>query len=424
MVEHNKIRPFVAMLICLNSIIGAGLFINPKPLAMIAGPFGFVGYILAACILMPIIYCTAELARLHPVSGGIYVFARSYLGPVFGFISCWSYFVGKTSSAALLSHKFMQFMQSIVPALANVPILVCDFLLIFSIIALNVGGMSIGGGAQYFFTVMRIIPLLGAFGIGFSLFSAANFDTVMFNFSSIFSTLPIVVYAFLGFEMICAVGHLIQDSQKNIKRVILSSFVIVAVVSVMFQIALYGVLGSTLQYSNSPLGSLFQAAYPDHSWLSGIFGAMVFVAILGTCFAMLTSNCWNLFTLASDGHLPGKSFLTYITANHVPLGSLIVEGCLSCIFLMITTDQISLQNMTVFAQVISYFFTTTATLAAICWFKATPISPWFARCGIISSLFILSLALTKIINSGVSFSFASIFLVGIGSMFFMRYRRK
>ena len=182
----KKMSPFVALFICLNTMLGAGLFINPKPLAMQAGSLGFVGYLLAALIMTPIIYCTAELARLHPVSGGVYAFSQSYLGSAFGFISCWSYFTGKTSSAALMAHKFVQFLQATVPALANIPTIFCDYLLILTIIALNIGGVSIGGRAQYFFTGMRVIPILGTFIFGFSLFSGGNFHGAMNKFGRYF----------------------------------------------------------------------------------------------------------------------------------------------------------------------------------------------------------------------------------------------
>ncbi len=417
----NKIGPVVATLICLNSMIGAGLFINPKPLTIIAGPLGFLGYILAAIVLLPIIYCTAELASLHPVSGGVYVFSRSYLGPVFGFLSCWSYFVGKTSSAALMAHKFMQFLQGAIPALAGIPILLCDFILIFFLIGLNLAGMFVGGRSQYIFTAMRIIPLLAAFAVGFSLFDGNNFEIVFSDLGNVFLSLPIAVFAFLGFEMICAIGHLIQDSKKNIKRVILSSFAVVVTLSVLFQLAVFGLLGLSLQVIDSPLNKLFEIAIPANPTLGSCFGAMVFVAILGTCFGILTSNCWNLFTLANNNHLPFKSFLIRVSANNVPWGSLLTHGAISCTFLAITTDQISLQNMTVFAQVVSYFFTTLAALSAVKWFKVTCMPAWIPWLGIASSLCVLSLALLRIINSGVSFSFAAILLVGIASMFIRRF---
>lgn len=418
----NKISPFIALFICLNTMIGAGLFINPAPLTALAGPLGFLGYFFAACVMMPIIYCTAELASLHPVSGGIYVFAKSYLGPIFGFFSCWSYFLGKTTTSALLAHKFIQFLQAEVPAIANIPTLLCDYLLITTIITLNIGGLLIGGKAQYFFTSMRLIPFIGTFLVGFTIFNSNNFHATISNACNIYSTLPIAVFAFLGFEIICAIGHMIKDSEKNIKKVILSSFSIVAAISIFFQLILYGALGNDLANTKFPIERLFEVGLPSHHFLGGIFSGMVFVAILGSCFAILTSNCWNLFTLAKNDHLPFKSILTRISSSNVPFGSLIIEGLICCTFLSVTTDQISLQNIAVFAQVLSFFFTTTATLQAKRLYHATQISIIFPILGIISSLFVLALSLTRIIASGVSFSFASIFLLGIGSMIFIRYR--
>ena len=76
--QATTIRPLVAVLICINSIIGAGLFINPRPLTQFAGPYGFLVYMLGALLLTPLVLSVAELAKLHPVAGGLYVYSKTH----------------------------------------------------------------------------------------------------------------------------------------------------------------------------------------------------------------------------------------------------------------------------------------------------------------------------------------------------------
>jgi amino acid transporter len=180
-VQKNGISPVVGVLICINTMIAAGLFINPNKLTLLAGPLGFLGYLLSALILFPLLLCIAELAKLHPVSGGLYVYSKTYINAGAGFLSGWAYFVGKTTSVALLMHKFVEFFQPKFSILASVPILALDFSLIFVLIGLNVLGMSVGGNVQYLFTLLKGVPIIFTFIMGF-LFGCASccFSTAWF----------------------------------------------------------------------------------------------------------------------------------------------------------------------------------------------------------------------------------------------------
>src|ERR1700733_2439106 len=174
--QTNLIKPSVSILICINTMIAAGLFINPGPLTNIAGPLGFMGYLISAVLLFPLLLCIAELARLHPVSGGLYAFGKAHINPWAGFLSGWGYFIGKTTSAAVLMHKFIQFFQANIPALSIIPTLMLDYMVIFLLVILNIFGMRVGGRAQYIFTALKGFPILFAFGAGFVFFDTQLFD--------------------------------------------------------------------------------------------------------------------------------------------------------------------------------------------------------------------------------------------------------
>ena len=65
-----------AIFICLNIMLGGGIFINLHQLTFNVGSFGFIIYLLVFPLLFPVIYCLASLGSAHCVSGGLYVYSK------------------------------------------------------------------------------------------------------------------------------------------------------------------------------------------------------------------------------------------------------------------------------------------------------------------------------------------------------------
>lgn len=409
----KKIPFVVAVLICVNSMIGAGLFINPKPLTEIAGPLGFMGYVFSALIFLPIILSVATLAQLHPVAGGLYVYAKTYINAGAGFLSGWSYFIGKTTTTALLMHKVVEFFQQVSPWLASFSTLSIDYILILFFILLNIAGMHVGGKVQYLFTTLKAIPIIFAFIIGFLSFNPSFFTVNATNISNSIMTVSIAAFAMLGFEVICAVGHLIEDSERQIKKVIISAFLIVASINILFQVCIFGALGNSLAILNTPILALGLQALPTMPFLGNIINGIVFAAILGAFFSILTSNAWNLYTLAKNNHIPGSSWITKLSQTNVPWVSLFIEGALGCLIITISHNQRALQNMSVFSQTISLLLSVFAAYITTTHVTNAKLNRLIPLLGIASCGFILSLSFFNILKSGVSLPFLAIFLAGI-----------
>ncbi len=407
----GTIKPFVAILICINSIIGAGLFINPRPLTEFAGAYGFLVYLLGMIILFPLVLSIAELARLHPVAGGLYVYSKTYLGRWAGFISAWAYFVGKTTSVATLMHKFVQFFQLRIPGLETLPTLAIDFSLILFFAILNIIGVAIGGRIQYVFSLLKATPLLFTFMLGAQFFDPVSFQEII-DLRGVITALPIAIFALLGFEVICAIGNQIVDAKNNIKRVILTSFLIVATINTLFQATIFGCVGHTLAWAPEPLLALATQTLEAHLWIGQFVNGVVFASILGGFFSLMTSNCWNLHTLANNGHFPGKKLLTKINQNNVPWASLLAEVLLACTILLITADQVPLQNMSVFSQIISFFMAITAACYAVINKHTTRLPLFVPVLALFSCFLILGISLHRIISSGISFAFVAVFAFG------------
>ncbi len=411
----TKISPIAAAAICINTIIGGGLFINPSPLTAFAGPLGFVGYLLSTILLIPLLLSIAHLARKNSVSGGLYVYSKLYVHPLAGFLSGWGYFIGKTTSAAILMHSFILFLQRSIPAIANFSTLGLDYLFIMVVVLMNIVGVRTGGKVQWLFAGLKFFPLFSGIFLGFTALDAQNFVMTMHDVIGLPYTVPIAVFASLGFEIICSIGHMVKDPEKNIKPIIMRTYLFCMLMNILFQSSLFGALGMSLAGAKSPLLLLSSLWAPTYSLFFSMINGAVFVAIIGSCFSIFTSNCWNLFTLAEHGHLPGASWLTRLNRYDVPWVSLLVQGLLASLILFLNTNQIPLQNMAIFGQIVAYSLTAIAAFRASRWGVLPDLSPLIPLMGFFSCCCILMLSMVKMMQSGVSISFLFLFLFGLGS---------
>ena len=84
-------------------MVGAGAFYVWSPAASLAGPFLLISLALAGVVALLNAITMAQLALQHPVSGGVYHYARRYVSPRAGFLAGWMFMLGKTASAAAIA---------------------------------------------------------------------------------------------------------------------------------------------------------------------------------------------------------------------------------------------------------------------------------------------------------------------------------
>ncbi len=424
MKKQPSISLISALFININVIIGAGLFINPRPLTHLVHGYGFLLYLLAALLYLPIIISIAELASHHPTAGGLYTYSSKYLHPFLGFISAWGYFLGKTVSAGLIVHIFITYLQYSFPALSAMPTLLLDGILLGSLITLNLIGLRIGGFIQHIFVVMKFIPIIFVIITGCFYFAKLpTIFTFVADVPSFLSAAPIAAFALMCFEVTCAITHLIDNPQKNARIAIIGSFLIVAVSAALFQLSMFLVAGKKLATAANPMGLYLTHFFSSQHLALYMLNSFVFIALLGSAFAILSSNAWNLFALAKNNHFPRSSLLTKITKTQVPWVALICQGLLSFLFLCISIHQTSLQYMSVFCQFCAYFLSTLAAYIAVKNYQSLHIVQWIPLLGILTSGSILILCLYQIAFIGLSLPFTIVFLTGIILSFIKRNKK-
>ena len=153
MSHHHKLSFGTAILVNLNIMFGAGIFINTLSLSHLAGFLGFVSYSIAALLLVPLIISMATLIEQFP-DGGFYAYAAKSVNAITGFFSAWAYFTGKLASAALLIHVFSTLITTLIPLLSINPFIL-DGIILCLFTWLNLLHMKTGRILMYAFIFLK-----------------------------------------------------------------------------------------------------------------------------------------------------------------------------------------------------------------------------------------------------------------------------
>lgn len=401
------------ILLNINVIVGAGVFINLPLLLSLGGGVSFLSYLLGGLFLFPVVWTLAALAQRHPDSGGLYVYTRAYHSDTLGFITGWSYFFGKTISASLIVHAFVLLMRQLFPALCVLPVALLDAGVMLALIGLNNAGLRVGGPVQWLFAFAKAVPfgvllvLMMLYG-DWSLVTQAPVQAPLFV-----SMLPVAVYAMVGFEMTCALAHLFREPKKSVRPILLGGFSVVVASVMLLQLA-SGTLVTAEAVRGVPFFGVIADTYlPAVSVAPGVLHACVMISMLGGAFGMLAGNAWNLHRLAEAGHFPGRALLQTVNAQQVPTACLLIEVLIGVLAVNISGALLSLQKMSIFGVVLAFCLTMYAGLRATDEQGTPLVSTAMTSMAVASTASLVLLALYYIYCYGLSLSYIFLFIAGL-----------
>jgi APA family basic amino acid/polyamine antiporter len=201
---------FSSTALVIGSMVGSGIYIVDSDIARgTNSPALFLAaWIVTAIMTMIGALSYGELAAMMPQAGGQYVYLRESLGPLWGFLYGWTFFmVIQTGTIAAVCAAFGKFLGVFFPAvssthwlwhIAHVPAIhvgpmvlgnmdigvntanAVAIVVIFILAALNTLGMKLGSMVQNILTVVKALSLAGLIVLGFTLgqnqiATAANF---------------------------------------------------------------------------------------------------------------------------------------------------------------------------------------------------------------------------------------------------------
>jgi len=220
--------------VALGSAIGTGLFYGSAKAIQEAGPSVLLAYLVAGAAVYMVMRALGEMAVRNPVSGSFGQYATSYLGPVAGFLTGWTYAFEMIIVCLADITAFGLYMGFWYP---DVPRWIWVLSIVCFIGAINLCAVKIFGELEFWLSLLKVAAIIAmiAGGLGIMLFGfglgADSAATGVHNLwehggfmpngvGGLIASLAVVVFAFGGIEIIGITAGEAKDPGRTIPRAI------------------------------------------------------------------------------------------------------------------------------------------------------------------------------------------------------------
>lgn len=304
-------------LMSLGAAIGVGLFLGSATAIQLAGPAILISYIVGGMAIFIIMRALGEMAVHNPVSGSFSRYAKDYLGPLAGYITGWNYwFLWVVTCMAEITAVGV-YMKMWYPDTAPW-IWALAALVIMTLI--NLIAVKAYGEFEFWFALIKIIAILAMIfvGLGVILFGFGN-DGIAVGISNlwtnggfapngitgVFMSLQMVMFAYLGVEMIGVTAGEAKNPKTVIPRAIDTVFwrILLFYVGALFVImSIYP--WNEIGANGSPFVLMFEKIGIGPA--AGIINFVVLTAALSSCNSGIFSTGRMLFNLAQQKQAPNS----------------------------------------------------------------------------------------------------------------------
>ena len=288
-----------AVVVGLGAMVGAGVFAAIGPAAAAAGWWLLAGLVLAAAVAAANASSSAQLAAVHPESGGTYVYGRERLGEAWGFLAGWAFVVGKTASCAAMATTFGAYLWPGGATWVGVAA-------VLVLTAVNLCGVS----RTVVATAVMLVVVLASLGAvvvggvvgGLSWPATTDGRSASVSVRDVLGSAGLLFFAFAGYARIATLGEEVRDPVRTIPRAVPIALGLATVVyAVVAVVALAAVGPDVLARSDAPLVDVVRHGLPALEPLV-VLGAAV--ASLGVLLSLLAGVGRTAFAMADRRDLP------------------------------------------------------------------------------------------------------------------------
>lgn len=218
----------------LGSAIGTGLFYGSAKAIQEAGPSVLLAYLIAGAAVYMVMRALGEMAVHNPVSGSFGQYATSYLGPVAGFLTGWTYAFEMIIVCLADITAFGLYMGFWYP---DVPRWIWVLSIVCFIGAINLCSVKVFGELEFWLSLLKVGAIIAmiAGGLGIMLFGfGLNADSAATGVHNLWAhggfmpngvgglvaSLAVVVFAFGGIEIIGITAGEAKDPGRTLPRAI------------------------------------------------------------------------------------------------------------------------------------------------------------------------------------------------------------
>ncbi len=289
------------ILMCINAVVGSGVFLLPAESFRLLGPFSLWAPLIFSIPVFILVLCFAEAASHFSRPGGAYLYAGTAFGKFIGFETGWMNWIARITSLAALSNGFVVSLARIFPGASGTTartLIIVGSLGTLAII--HALGVKYGARTIYFFTLGKLIPL-----IMFTVIAIAVFKTNPIPQSF---TLPgpgtdwseaalLLLFAYAGFENMGVPAGEYKNPKRDLPRALLLGILAIAVMYSASQLAAMSALPD-LSASDTPIADAAASIMGEFGALFITVGALLSMA--GTNSGTMLEGSRMLYVLAKD----------------------------------------------------------------------------------------------------------------------------
>ncbi len=364
MQAQGKISFVAAVLMNINVIVGVGIYFLPQAMVQLAGSFSFLGWIAAGLLLFPVVWTVATAARIFPGTGGFYNYCATGIGPVYGFVALWAYFLGFLAvvAAQLTFLKNLLHDNAGMSIIEAMPIIV-NLVLIGTIAILNLLDVRLISKIQSLATVLKLLPLIGVIGV-FAFYWNSGLTYSMPDLAGVGMTLPMALFGYWGFESCTSTSHMIEGGSSKASSVLLTAFFISVSLYCLFHFGITHIMGTDAIAAQGAVGFVNYLGLSDsaHSFANMAIVGILILALFNAAYGVTLANVSNLFNIASKNHVVGARTLRKVNRFDRPgLVILLQAVFVFCLMTFVSAEQI-LVALSNFGLITANVLTTYAVL--------------------------------------------------------------
>ena len=412
------IRRWDLVAICINGIIGAGIFGLPAKVYSLIGTYSLIAFVVCALVVALIILCFAEVSSRFDETGGPYLYAREAFQPAVAFEIGWLIWLARATAFAancnLLINYLSYFWLPATNPLWRASIIV---LVVIVLAMINVLGIRQAAIVSNAFTIGKLVPIIIFIAAGLFFLNPQAYEFGPSPTTGAFSqSVLLLVYAFTGFEMATIPAGEVRDPQRSLPPALLIAIHVVAVLYIMIQVVCVGTLPGLAQ-SQKPLAD---AGLRFLGTAGGaIISAGAIISITGNLNILLLSGSRLPYAMAEQKQLPAfigsihRRFFTPYVAILITAGLML--------FLTLKSSFVAALTISTIARLVTYG----ATCIALPIFRArraVPAPAFRLPGGTVIAILSLLLIVWLLLNSTLQEAKAAALAAAVGLLIYLAYR--
>jgi amino acid transporter/mannitol/fructose-specific phosphotransferase system IIA component (Ntr-type) len=390
---HREFGVVEVFCIASGAMISSGLFVLPGLVYAMTGPAAPLVYLLAGLLVIPTLYCKAELTTAMPRAGGDYFFIDRSLGAAFGTLGGIASWFSLSLKSAFALFGIGAFGLLLKPNMPIIYIKLIGVACCLVVTVINLRGTKHAGRLQIGLVFVLLLGLLIYILRGTTFMQHAHFEHFIPNgWRSVWAATGMVFVSYGGLTKVASVAEEVRDPGKTVPAGMFMAFTIITALYIAVVLVTVGILGPAMRGDLNPL--IHGAART--MGLAGmiITGLAALLAYLSTANAGILSASRIPLAMSRDQLLP-EAFARVDPRTGTPAPAIWITS----LFMMAAILLLDLEMLVKVASTMKILLFLLTCLAVILMRESrienyrpqfhTPLYPYLPLLGIIAYFFLL-----------------------------------